>query len=352
MTEHIDPQWRINPGQVPSRLLSDGQQIPAIGLGTFGSDSVSAAQIATAVDQALDIGYRLIDCAACYENEAEIGEVFARRIGTDLKREELTVFSKVWNDSHDPKAVAASARKTLADLHLDYLDAYFVHWPFPNYHAPFARPEDRNPESRPYLHEEFMETWAAMERLVDQGLVKSLGTSNVTVPKLRLILRDAAIRPVLNEMELHPTFQQGELFQFCMDNAIQPVGYSPIGSPGRPERDKAPGDYTDTEMPEIVAIAEAQGVHPASVCIQWAVQRGQIPIPFSTNSRNIAANLKAACAGPLAPAEFEQIKATERNSRLIKGQVFLWPGSGDWLDLWDVDGTIPGWNGYESTEGN
>ena len=128
-----------------------------------------------------------------------------------------------------------------------------------------------------------MKTWRKMEELVDMGLVRHIGTSNMTIPKLKLILRDARIKPAVNEMELHPHFQQPEFFRFVLDNGMQPVGYCPIGSPGRPERDRTPEDTAPTEDPVIVRIAQRHGIQPAVVCIKWAVQRGQTPIPFSVH---------------------------------------------------------------------
>jgi diketogulonate reductase-like aldo/keto reductase len=336
----------VSPTAVPQRVLASGATMPAIGLGTFGSDHVTAGEVAGAVEQAIKGGYRLIDCAACYLNEAEIGQVFTRLIPAQVARADMFIMSKLWNDQHAPADVARAARKTLADLHLDYLDAYFVHWPFPNSHRPKAAPDERNPDSRPYIHAEFMDCWQAMEHLVDEGLVRHLGVSNMTIPKLDLVLADARIKPVLHEMEVHPCFQQGELFQYCVDHDITPIAFSPIGSPARPERDKAEGDFTDIEMPEVQAIAAAHGVHPAVVCVKWAVQRGLVPIPFSVKPSSFLSNLQAVTTDPLTPTEMDLMRGVERNSRLIKGQVFLWPGSTDWRDLWDVDGTIPGWDGY------
>ena len=331
--------------KIPYKTLYTGAKIPGIGLGTFGSDAYNNADIAAAVKDALTVGYRYIDCAACYGNEDLIGEVLAESIAGGLPREELFVLSKLWNDQH--KNVGEAFRKSLKDLKMDYLDCYLVHWPFPNFHPPGCDGDTRNPDSRPYVHEEFMQTWREVEKLVDAGLVRHIGTSNVTIPKLNLILRDARIKPAVNEMELHPCFQQGELYQYCVMNGIQPIGYSPIGSPKRPDRDRTAQDFTDTEMPEIVEIAKNHSIHPALVCMKWASQRGQIPIPFSTTRKNYLSNLKCITEDPLTREEMEQIKAVERNCRLIKGQVFLWEGAGSWLDLWDIDGTIPGWKGYE-----
>jgi alcohol dehydrogenase (NADP+) len=341
----------IDPSSVPTRTLANGDLIPAIGMGTFGSDRYSAAQVGDALAGALDVGYRLLDCASVYGNESDVGAVLARAISSGLRREDAFVMSKLWNDSHGARGVARSIRQSLRDLRLDHLDAYFVHWPFPNHHAPAADPDARDPQARPYRHSEFMETWTAMESLVDEGLVRHLGTSNVTIPKLKLILADARIRPSLNEMELHPCFQQPDLFDFCRQQGIQPVGYSPLGSPSRPERDRTSGDQVDIEHPAVVAAAAAHGIHPALVCLKWAVGRGQIPIPFAVKREQYVANLQAAVTDPLTPEEMTALASADQGNRLIKGQVFLWPGASSWEDLWDPRGTVEEWPGFEPTEG-
>jgi diketogulonate reductase-like aldo/keto reductase len=179
-----------------------------------------------------------------------------------------------------------------------------------------------------------------MEELVDRGLVRHIGTSNMTIPKMRLVLRDARIRPVANEMELHPHFQQPEFFQYLRENGIQPIGFSPVGSPGRPQRDRTREDTSPTEDPVIVKIAERLGIHPAVVCIKWAVGRGQTPIPFSANPRNALANLRGVVGEPLTAEDMRDIAAIDRHCRLIKGQVFLWKPDQSWEALWDRNGAI------------
>lgn len=312
--------------------------MPAIGLGTFGSDHAAGDEVAAAVEGAFAIGYRHFDCAAVYGNEAQIGRVFRDLIQSGVRRETLWVTSKLWNDRHGQ--VLDACRQSLADLRLDYLDLYLVHWPFPNWHPPGCSVESRSKDARPYIHEEFMRTWRDMERLVDMGLVRHIGTSNMTIPKLRLLLRDARIRPVVNEMELHPHLQQPELFEFVSANHMVPVGYSPLGSPARPLRDQTPEDTVDMEDPVILEIAKTHGVHPAVVCLKWAVQRGQIPIPMSTKREHYAANLKAVSGDPLSAEEMARIAGIDRNCRLVKGQVFLWKEGQSWEDLWDLNGEI------------
>jgi alcohol dehydrogenase (NADP+) len=331
---------RIDPNRVPKRKLNTGVEIPAIGLGTFGSDHYTAEQIAGAVKGAVEVGYRHFDCAAVYGNEKEIGEAFQEILSGGIYRDELWVTSKLWNDKHAEEDVIPACEATLRDLQLDYLDLYLIHWPFPNHHSPGVDVTSRDPHAVPYIHENYMKTWGKLEKLVNMGLVRHIGTSNMTIPKMKMLLRDARIKPAANEMELHPHFQQPELFQFCVDNDIVPIGYSPIGSPSRPERDKTVEDTVDIEDPVIVRIAERLDVHPAVVCIKWAVQRGQIPIPFSVKREKYQSNLEAVVTDPLTEAEMKEISKIDKNCRLIKGQVFLWEGAQGWEDLWDLDGHI------------
>jgi alcohol dehydrogenase (NADP+) len=330
----------VDPAKVPFKVLHTGARIPGIGLGTFGSDRVSGEMIAEAVLGAASVGYRHFDCAAVYGNEKLIGHALQQILKGGVRREELWITSKLWNDKHAEDDVIPAFEKSLNDLQLDYLDLYLIHWPFPNYHPPGCDVDSRSPDAKPYIHENYMKTWRKLEELVDKGLVRHIGSSNMTIPKLRLLLRDARIRPACNEMELHPHFQQPELFRFAVENNIVPIGYSPIGSPARPDRDRTESDSVDVEDPVILKIAERLGVHPAVVCVKWAAQRGQIPIPFSVNRRNYLANLCAVMSDPLTEEEMLMISKIDRGCRLIKGQVFLWKENQSWEDLWDVNGKI------------
>lgn len=327
----------IDPRTVPSFRLNDGSTIPCVGMGTFGSDRVTPDEVAGAVAGGIRAGYRLFDCAACYGNEAQIGKVFKAAFDEGVvERKDLFIMSKVWNDMH--RRVAESCKKTIADLQCDYLDMLFIHWPFPNYHAPFCDVDARNPDSKPFSVAEFVDTYRQIEALVDQGLVKHIGISNLTIPKLEAVLPKLRIKPAACESELHPCFQQQALFDYLVAHDILPIGYMPLGSPRRPERDILPEDLADMQMPELQAIARAHNCHPAIICLKWALQRGQLPIPFSVH--NYEANLEAAVTEKLTDAEMATIATLERNNRLVKGQVFLWPGANDWHDLWDEDGVI------------
>jgi alcohol dehydrogenase (NADP+) len=313
----------------PLRILASRERIPCIGMGTFGSDRYGPGEVSAAVARAIRCGYRLFDCASVYGNENLIGGVFGEAFesGT-VKREELFITSKVWNDMHGKGDVLLSLAKTLRDLRLDYVDAYFVHWPFPNYHAPGRNGDARNPDSVPFSADRFMRTWEEMEKIAQMGLARHIGMSNMTATKLEAVLPRCRIPPALIEMEMHPAFQQSALFEYCLQRNIQPIGYCPIGSPNRPDRDKTPGDVVDTELEEVAAVARAHGIHPALVCLKWQVQRGSIPIPFSVHEKNYLANLRCVTEDPLDAAEMASKARADRNCRLVKGQVFLWPDAG------------------------
>ena len=329
----------VEPARVPKRVLYTGAQMPGVGLGTFGSDKYNSGQVSEAVYGAIKSGYRLIDCASVYQNEEQIGDVLERIFKEDIiKREELFVTSKVWNDKHEE--VIESCKKSLKDLKLSNIDLYFVHWPFPNYHEPGCSGDARNPNAKPFSVEEFMQTWRQCEQLVEMGLVKHIGMSNMTIPKLDLVLPLCKIQPAAIEMELHPSFQQKELFAYVQQHNIVPIGYCPIGSPSRPERDRTAEDVVDVELPAVAAAAVAHHVHPAIICLKWAVQRGQIPIPFSVKESQYINNLKCSTEDPLTEAEMEAIASEDKNCRLVKGQVFLWENAKGWEDLWDLDGTV------------
>ncbi len=332
----------INPKLVPQKTLRNGDLMPMVGMGTFGSDRFTSEQISDAVYGAIKAGYRLFDGASVYGNEVEIGNVYKKAMDEGLvTRSELFITSKVWNDKHDD--VAVECMKSLRDLQLDYLDCYFMHWPFPNYHAPGCDGDARNPDSVAFSVEKFIKTWRQMETLYKMGVVKHLGMSSMTIPKLEAVLPHCHIMPSAIEMELHPSFQQRELLDYCEARGIAVIGFCPIGSPTRPERDKTPDDVADMEMASVVAAAKAHNCHPAVICLKWAYKNGHTPIPFSVFEAEYVSNLRAAIEAPLTDEEYKAICAEDANSRFIKGQVFLWEGADSWEDLWDVDGTTKTW---------
>ena len=323
---------RIDQSVIPKKRLYTGAEIPCVGMGTFGSDRVSHEDVSEAAAGAIRCGYRLFDCAACYGNEAQIGTVFQEAFQEKaVERKDLFIMSKVWNDMH--RDVARACKKSISDLACDYLDMYFIHWPFPNYHAPGCDGDARNPDSRPFSVDEFLDTYRQCEALVDQGLIRHIGVSNMTIVKLDAVLPKLRIKPAAAELEMHPAFQQRELKEYLEAHDIVPVGYMPIGSPRRPERDIMEEDIADLEMPEIREIARAHGISPAATALKWAHQNGQIPIPFSVH--HYYDNLECMTADPLTEEEMAVIATLECGNRLVKGQVFLWEGARDWHELWD-----------------
>lgn len=324
--------------------IKSSLHLPLMGMGTFGSDKYDDETVANAVYTAICEGYRIFDCASVYGNEKQIGEVFKKAFDNGIcKREDLFITSKVWNDMHGDGEVIASCKKTLSDLQLDYIDLFFVHWPFPNYHAKGCTVDSRNPDSKPFFADEFIKVWEQMEYLKENGYVKRIGMSNMTIPKFEAVLPKLKTMPFAHEMEMHPSFQQKELFDYCVEKEILPIGYCPLGSPNRPERDKTPDDVADTQLPEVLAIAAKYNCHPAEICLRWAITNGQIPIPFASQKTNIANNLKICSMSPLTADDMAVLARADKNCRLVKGHVFLWNGAKDWTDLWDMDGKISDW---------
>ena len=302
----------IEPAIVPKVTLPSGEKVPCMGMGTFGSDRVSAEEVSEAVAGAIRSGYRMFDCAACYGNEHQIGEVFRAAFDEGVvERKDLFIMTKVWNDMH--RKVEEACTRSIEDLQCDYVDLYFIHWPFPNYHAPFCDVDSRNPESRPFSVEEFMDTYRQCEKLVEKGKIRYIGISNMTIPKLEAVLPLMKIKPAACELELHPCFQQQEQYDYLIAHNIQPVGYMPLGSPRRPERDICPEDVADMQTPEMQEIAKAHGVHPALIALKWAHQRGEISIPFSVH--NYVSNLKCVTEDPLTDEEMAKIATLEKEKK-------------------------------------
>jgi alcohol dehydrogenase (NADP+) len=339
--EYINKQIEpIDPELVTKLELPDGTLMPQAAMGTFHSDNPDLMdKMEDIIVEAIRLGYRHIDCATAYQNEEVVGRAIARAIDTGLvNREELFVLSKLWNKHMHPLEVIPACKDSLRMLGLDYLDLYVVHWPWPNYHAPGASGDSVNDEAVPYIHDEFMLVWEKMTELKKSGKVKNIGTSNQTQKTMKLLLRDTNDfnRPVYNQMELHPLFQQQELVRYFIKNKVIPSGYMSLGSPRRPGRDRFPEHQADMLHPVIQRIAKETGLTPPQVCLAWAHQRenqGVGYVSMAERSEWIRSNLESATKDLLNKEQFETINGdgTEdnpginTNNRLIWGQVFFWP---------------------------
>ncbi len=311
--------------------FSNNDQMPAFGLGTWKS---APGEVKTAVIQAIEMGYRHLDCAAIYANEHEVGEGISVCIekGT-VTREELWVTSKLWNNAHQKNAARPALEKTLKDLHLDYLDLYLVHWPVA------FKPEVVMPENEsgylPLTEVPLEETWKAMQDLQAEGLTRHIGVSNFSKRKIESLVKMGGQIPEMNQVELHPYLQQQNLIDFCHQHSIHVTAYSPLGSMDRPAGMKKEGEPIPLENDVIKEIASSHDASPAQVLIAWALQRNTSVIPKSTNQKRLKENFDAQKL-TLGVEEMEQIKSQEKAQRIVDGTFFTAESKGYNVDtLWD-----------------
>lgn len=313
----------------PSHLFANGDRMPLIGLGTWKSEPGVVGQ---AVREAVGLGYRHLDCAPIYGNEAEVGEALSELFGGGIRRDDLWVTSKLWNSKHLPPDVLPALKQTLHDLRLHHLDLYLMHWPValrPSVHYPASGDDFLPIEQAPLA-----ETWAAMEEAVDAGLVRHLGVSNFHAARVRELAAESRIAPEVNQVEAHPLLAQRGLLETCRELGVLITGYSPLGSPDRPARVRREDDPVLLEIPEILAMAEKYDASPAQVVLAWAVHRGSAVIPKSINPTRMRENLEAA-AVPLDADDRNTIDALDRGRRYIDGSTWTMPGSPYTLEwLW------------------
>lgn len=311
--------------------FSDGDEMPIVGLGTWKS---APGEVYAAVREAIRVGYRHIDCAFRYGNEAEIGAALRDAISEGLvTRQDLWITSKLWNNSHGRENVEKGLKKSLEDLGLEYLDLYLIHWPIPlpaHVVFPSSGAEFLNPEEVP-----LSETWEGMEAAVSAGLTRHIGVSNFSIKKLSELVAHSKIKPEVNQVELHPFLQQKELVAYCQSEGIQLTAYAPLGSADRPAFAKAPDAPVLLENPVIQSIAQERGCTPAQVLIAWSIHRGISVIPKSVSPIRLQENL-AAAEVELTQADMQRIAELDQNYRFIMGQFWAIEGSPWSLQtLWD-----------------
>jgi len=263
---------------IPDLPLRDGRRIPQLGFGTY---QIAGPEAAAAVHAALDAGYRLFDTATIYRNEAEVGAALR---SSAVPRAELCVTTKVWNDRHGFEPTLQAASESLRRLQLDYIDLYLIHWPVPQ--------ADR-----------YVETWRALIKLQQDGLVRSIGVSNFTVPHLQRLVLETGVVPVVNQIELHPMLPQRELREFHARHRILTESWTPLGQ-GAPLRHAT-----------VAALAAKHRRTPAQVVLRWHLELGLVVIPKSATPARIRENA-AVFDFHLDPADLAQLAALENGHRI------------------------------------
>jgi diketogulonate reductase-like aldo/keto reductase len=233
--------------------LATGADIAQIGLGTW---QISQSDAVRTVTEALDIGYRLIDTAKIYGNEKEVGQALSE---SDIDRDDIFVTTKLWNDDQGYEQTLKACQASLNRLGLDYLDLYLIHWPAS------AKRHD---------------SWRAMEKLLDDGLIRAAGVSNYTADHLAELLERSELVPAVNQVEFHPYIyeQQRPVLEFCRDQGILVEAYSPLRRVG------------SEETPALQTVAERHGKSPQQIVLRWCIQQDSIPLPRSRNPAHLRSN--------------------------------------------------------------
>ncbi len=265
---------------VPRIQLNDGHSIPQLGFGVFKVDPAETVRI---VSDALEVGYRHIDTARIYGNEAGVGTALAE---SGIRREELFITTKLWNDDHGTQSAFDAFDASLDRLGLEYVDLYLIHWPSPK--------RDR-----------YVEAWKALEQIRESGRARSIGVSNFLVPHLERLLAETDVVPAVDQIELHPAHQQPATTAFAEEHGIAIEAWGPLGQ----------GKYPLFDVPEIADAAEAHGKSPAQVVIRWHLQRGHIVFPKSNRRERMAENFDV-LDFELSTAEVQAITELEREGRV------------------------------------
>lgn len=282
---------------LPTIRLANNSQLPSVGLGMW---KVDGARCESLIAEAVQAGYRHFDCACDYGNEADVGRGLRSVMDSGaVNREDLWITSKLWNTYHRREHVRSAVERSLADLQLDYLDLYLIHFPIAlqfvdfNLRYPpgwFHDPDAAAPAMK-LARVPIAETWAAMEDLVTAGLVRNIGVCNFGTSLLRDLLNYANVAPSVLQVESHPYLVQDKLLRFCQQQDIAFTAFSPLGALSYVSLNMAePSDTVLTE-PSVVEIAAAHGRTPAQIVMRWGLQRGTAIIPKTSNSDRLRENI-------------------------------------------------------------
>ncbi|KAH8547960.1 NADP-dependent oxidoreductase domain-containing protein [Umbelopsis sp. PMI_123] len=305
---------------IPVTKLNSGYELPVIGYGTYGGPN-APQEVYQGSKVALELGYRHFDTAYNYNTEASLAKAIKE---SGVPREQLFLTTKLWNTFHEPERVKTACLKSLRKLETDYLDLYLMHWPVS---WPFNGYECEYDNLRPWkdgkienIGISFIDTYKAMEQLVKEGLVRSIGVSNFTIPKLKALLEQCEIPPAVNQVELHPFLPQEELLSFCKEHNIHVTAFSPLSNPGIVKGKNRKTSLL--EEPRLIEIAKKYGKSPGQTALNWGVQRGYSIVPKSVTPARIKANMETF---PMAQEDIDYITQIGRDNPIrVCNSIYLW----------------------------